>query len=186
MKRRNKITRAFSVGLGWGLATAVCWVAVCSSCTKPDNCKGVVCKNKGTCADGFCVCPSGVGGDTCQTIYRNFYDNKYAGTANVNTAHIGYTLIFSVPTTATNFLSMSLKVVKSASGLSDIPALPIALKPAANATKADFTVTAVTSGGFTYTGTGVLYAKQASLTLYKTPVAGADTTFICTDFIVVP
>ncbi len=173
-------------GLFMVLVFAIAGVIMHSSCKKTDNCAGVVCQHNGKCGDGFCMCPSGVGGDTCQTIFCNLYDNKYAGSANVNTAHIGYTLIFSVPATTTSFLSMSLSVVKSSNGSTTIPVLPVVLNSTSTATNANFNITPTTVGGFTYSGTGILYAKQASLTLYKTPAAGADTTYICTNFNLVP
>ena len=154
-----------------------------ASCKKGDNCAGVSCMHTGTCSDGFCVCPTGVGGDTCQKIFREYYDNKYVGTANVNTAHITYRLVFSIPATTSNFVSMQLSVQTGAGGATNIPVLPLVLNNPTS-TVGNFNITPTTVGGYTYTGTGTVYAKLASLELHKTPAAGADTTYICTNFAV--
>ena len=170
------------VGLSLVPVLATALLVVHSSCKRDDNCKGVVCQHKGTCSSGFCVCPSGVGGDTCQTIYSHLYDNKYSGTANVNTAHIGYTLIFSVPANAASFRSMSLSVIKGTGGASNIPVLPVVLGTTTNSISADVSIAATTIGGATYSGNGTLYANQGSLTLTKTQAGTPDTTYVCANF----
>ena len=165
------------------LAVLVSGLLFYTSCKKQDNCEGVTCFHTGFCADGFCVCPTGVGGDTCQNIFREYYDNKYVGTANVNTAHKSYRLVFSIPASTSSFVTMQLTVQDGAGGATNIPVLPIVLNNP-SPTVANFNITSTTVGGYTYTGSGKVYAKLASLTLHKTPAAGADTTYICTDFAV--
>ena len=47
-----------------------------SSCKK-DACKGVVCKNKGTCSGGNCSCPTGFSGNRCELSTIVFKNNTY-------------------------------------------------------------------------------------------------------------
>ncbi len=154
-----------------------------ASCKKQDNCSGVACVNTGYCADGFCVCPTGVGGDTCENVFRKAFANTYAGSANVNTAHKNYRLVFSIPATTSNYVAMQLTLQDGAGGATSIPVLPLTLSNP-TLTTGNFNITSTTVGGYTYTGNGTVYAKLASLTLYKTPASGVDTTYICTNFAV--
>ena len=39
------------------------------SCNR-DKCKTIVCANNGVCNQGTCICPSGYGGNNCETILR--------------------------------------------------------------------------------------------------------------------
>jgi hypothetical protein len=151
------------------------------SCKKQNSCAGLVCLNKGSCTDGFCVCAVGVGGDTCQDIFRKSYDNTYGGTANVNSAHITYRLVFSIPPVTTDFVTMALTVETGGGGATNIPLLPIVLSNP-TATMGSFNITATTANGATYSGSGTLYAKTASLTLYKTVGSSTDTTWVCANF----
>ena len=171
------------LGFGMMLAFVVLGLVLYSSCKRGNNCDGVLCVNTGHCADGFCVCPTGTGGDSCEITFRTLYANKYAGSANVNTAHLGYTLVFSVPPSAVGFLSMELTVLKTAGGATDIPSLPLLLSSSATATSGPFTISPVTINGTTYNGTGVLYAKAMSMTLYKSRPGVIDTTYVCDNFV---
>ncbi len=152
-----------------------------TSCKKQNNCSGVVCLNKGTCSDGFCICPTGVGGDTCESIFADFYANTYGGTANVNTGHIPYLLVFSIPAGTNDFTTMALTVKNGAGGATNIPTLHVVLN-SPTATIGNFNIPTTTINGATYSGNGILYAKLASLTLYKTVTSGTDTTYICNNF----
>ncbi len=168
---------------GLAIALSVLVLSLYTSCKKQNNCTGLVCLNKGTCSDGFCVCPTGVGGDTCEAIFKDSYANTYGGSANVNTAHIGYLLVFSIPAAPVDFVTMALTVENGASHATNIPVLPLVLiNP--TSTQGNFNITPTTANGATYTGTGTVYAKLASLTLYKTATSGTDTTYICSNFAV--
>ena len=46
--------------------TIMIFMATISACKK-DPCKGIVCKNGGTCANGDCNCPTGYTGSDCGT-----------------------------------------------------------------------------------------------------------------------
>src|SRR5580658_8335639 len=75
-----------------------------TSCSK-DACKGVTCLNYGTCGGGICRCDSGLGGPTCEIIYRNLYANTYLGNGTDDSGHqyINNTLVFATGTDTTNF-----------------------------------------------------------------------------------
>lgn len=49
-----------------------------TSCTK-DGCESLQCKNGGTCADGFCSCPSGWDGAECENKVTARYIGTYWG-----------------------------------------------------------------------------------------------------------
>ena len=167
--------------LGLTIAIGFFAASLYTSCKKQNNCAGVSCMNKGHCADGFCVCPTGVGGDTCENIFKKSYANTYGGTAYVNTNHIAYRLVFSIPSTATDFVTMALTVESGSGAATNIPVLPVVLVNPTS-TVGNFNITATTINGATYTGSGTLYAKLASLTLNKTVTSGIDTTYICSNF----
>jgi hypothetical protein len=49
-----------------------------ASCSK-DSCESLQCKNGGTCAAGFCSCPTGYEGAECETKVTARYIGTYAG-----------------------------------------------------------------------------------------------------------
>lgn len=50
-----------------------------SSCSSKDSCDTLVCQNGGTCAGGFCNCPTGFDGPQCENRITDRYIGKYAG-----------------------------------------------------------------------------------------------------------
>ncbi len=163
------------------ISAGVVTLSLYTSCKKNNNCSGVNCQNKGTCSDGFCICPAGVGGDTCQSIFKESFANTYGGSAGVNTVHIPYLLVFSIPPTPVDFTTMALTVKTGGGGATNIPLLRVVLN-SPTATVGNFSIPTTTINGATYSGNGILYAKYASLTLYKTVTSGTDTTYICNSF----
>lgn len=57
-----------------GIATTVLYTA----CEK-DSCTDLKCKNGGSCAEGFCRCPSGYEGSECETKTATRFLGTYAG-----------------------------------------------------------------------------------------------------------
>ena len=163
------------------ISAGVLTLSLYTSCKKNNNCSGVHCQNKGTCSDGFCVCPAGVSGDTCQEVFKDSYANTYGGSASVNTVHIPYLLVFSIPATPTDFVTMALTVENGAGSATNIPTLRVVLNNPSE-TVSNFSIPTTTINGVTYSGNGTLAAKLASLTLYKTGPSIADTTYICNNF----
>ncbi len=50
-----------------------------TSCVK-DSCTDLKCKNAGSCADGYCHCPSGYEGAECETKIATRFLGRYVGT----------------------------------------------------------------------------------------------------------
>jgi len=171
----------FRIVLTGVMLTGVITLSLYTSCTKQNNCNGVHCQNKGSCSDGFCICPTGVSGDTCQTIFADLYANTYSGTGNVNTGHIPYKLVFSIPSGSNDFTTMALTIKNSTGSATNIPTLRVVLNNP-TATTGVFNIPTATINGVTYSGNGTLYPKLASLTLYKVVTSGTDTTYICNNF----
>ena len=143
-----------------------------SSCTK-DDCKGVTCLNGGTCSGGTCTCKSGIGGNSCETIYRNSYANQYKGTGTDNTGstYTNFKLGFTTGTDTSDYTKMQLSVITSSG--SAYVTVPIVLS-ANTASGSVFTVTSTTIDTLTYTGSGTVSASTATLTLTESaPHSGA-------------
>lgn len=134
-----------------------------TSCSK-DECKDVVCQNGGTCADGKCTCPTGIGGTNCETIYRTTYSNTYIGNGSDNSTPVntytGWRMVFS--TVGTDLTKMEV-VLKDNTSL-PVVTLPITLTTI-EASGSVFTVTSTVANGYTYTGTGNVSGTVASITL---------------------
>jgi hypothetical protein len=139
-----------------------------TSCSK-DACKGVTCINNGTCSGGTCSCPSGAGGNNCQTIYRILYtmpNGTYTGLGAKDTGSIApdsATMVFSVPQD-TIYTNMTLVITDSANKILGA-SFPITLTNN-SASGSNFTITsAVAYDTFSITGTGSISTTQASVTL---------------------
>ncbi len=70
------------------LITACAFVGIASSvlytaCEK-DACTDLQCKNGGSCADGYCRCPSGYEGASCETRIVDRFIGSYIGTTRCN------------------------------------------------------------------------------------------------------
>lgn len=147
---------ALSAALTFGALSAVMY----TSCNN-DPCKDVVCQNGGTCADGNCTCPTGVGGTNCETIYRTTYTNTYKGNGSDNATPANtYTDWKAVLTTVGTDLTKMELVLKDNVG-NAIVTLPITFTTF-SATSSTFTVTSTVANGFTYTGTGTINATTLS------------------------
>ncbi len=134
-----------------------------TSCTK-DECKDVVCQNGGTCSGGNCTCPTGVGGDKCETIYRTTYTNTYIGnvTDNGTPANTYTNWRMSFATTGTDLTKMEIVLKDNTSA--PVVTLPIVLSNFTS-TGSVFTITSTVANGATYTGTGNVSSTIASMTL---------------------
>jgi hypothetical protein len=154
-----------------------------TSCSK-DACKGVTCQNGGTCSGGNCTCPVGTSTtDNCTTIYRSSYNNTYAGTGTDNTGgtYTNFRMVFSTPSSSTDFVTMNLTIEDATGGSAGVPVLTVVLSNF-TASGSAFTVTSTTSAsGLTYTGTGSISATSATLTLQEAG-SGSTTTYSFSNF----
>ena len=164
---------ALSALLTVGTISAVLY----SSCTK-DACKGVTCQNTGTCSGGTCTCPSGVGGFSCETVYRTNYTNTYKGNGSATGAadtlsYANSSMTFGASDTVLTKMSLSLQTNANA-GLPSTYTVVLANNTATGST---FTIQPATVDSFTFTGTGTVTPSTASMTIVKTKVTGTSTTF---------
>jgi len=143
-----------------------------SSCSK-DACKGVTCLNNGTCSGGNCTCPSGIGGNSCETVYRTLYAYSYVGngTDNFGGTYTSNKLTFTTGSDTTDYTKMSMQWFDHAGA--SVVTLPITLS---NNTSngSNFSVVMTVVDTFTYTGTGTISGNTVSLSLTEaTPHAPA-------------
>lgn len=163
------------------LTLGVFGVVLYTSCTK-DACKDVTCQNGGTCSGGNCTCPVGTGGpdNRCEVIYRSSYTNTYVGTGTDNgTPVFTYTnwrFIFAVPSSSTDFTTMTLTVQDNTGASVGIPVLTITLGNI-TATGSTFTIASAVNGTDTYTGTGTITGTTASVIITQTPTTGSAITY---------
>lgn len=153
---------------------------VYTSCNK-DECKDVVCQNGGTCSEGKCTCPTGIGGDKCETIFRTTYANTYVGNGTDNATpsntYTNWRMSFSTVGTDVTKMELILKDNTSA----PVITVPVTLSNTTT-TGSVFTITSTVSGGYTYTGTGNISGTIASMTLTeKENATGATTTYTFTN-----
>lgn len=100
-----------------------------TSCSK-SACSGVTCLNTGTCTGGMCTCPTGAGGNNCQTIYRLTYANPsstYVGFGAKDTGSLhpdSATMVFTTPPD-TIYSNMTLAIRDSSNHIFAV--LPITL-----------------------------------------------------------
>jgi hypothetical protein len=164
------------IALGAFLTISAFCAVLYTSCTK-DKCKDVTCQNGGTCSDGNCVCPTGVTGTNCETLYRTSYANTYKGTGTDNSGgtYTNFRMVFGVLSSTTDFVTMTLTIQDAAGGAVGVPVMNITL---ANFTTsgATYTIVSETSAGFTYTGTGSISGTTASMTLNEAPTGGGSST----------
>jgi len=144
--------------------------AVLYTSCNPDECKDVVCQNGGTCNAGTCTCPTGVGGDKCETIYRTTYVNTYKGNGSDNEGDTYTDWRATFSTVGTDLTKMEF-ALKSNTGAT-IVTLPVTLSDM-KSTGSVFTITSTTIGTETYTGTGTISSSVCSITL--TEKSGSST-----------
>ena len=141
---------------------------VYTSCNK-DECKDVVCQNGGTCSEGKCTCPTGAGGDKCETVFRTTYTNTYIGngTDNEGDTYTGWRATFS--TVGSDITKMEF-ALKDATGAA-VVTLPIVLSDT-KTTGSVFTITSTSQLGATYTGTGTITSTVCTITLNEKENSG--------------
>jgi hypothetical protein len=161
MNIKKKIMKLFKqIALSAFLTLSAFCAILYSSCSK-DGCKGVTCLNGGTCGGGICSCPTGLGGNNCQTVYRLLYANTYEGIAtyDIIRADTNNTMVFTAGLDS-NYTEMKLVWNDTTSHIT----MPIVLSDN-SANGSVFTITATTVDTITYTGSGTVNAIVASLTL---------------------
>jgi hypothetical protein len=163
------------------LTVGIFSVVLYTSCSK-DACKGVTCQNGGTCSGGNCVCPTGTTGNNCETIYRLSFDHTYVGTGSDNTGgtYTNFRMVFSTPSSSTDFVTMNLTIQDATGGSAGVPVLTITLS-SFSTSGANYTITSTTNAGLTYTGTGTISATSASMTLQEAG-SGTTTTYTFSNF----
>ena len=156
------------IALGAFLTISVFCAVIYTSCSK-DACKAVTCLNFGTCNGGICKCKTGIGGNNCETIYRNLYANNYKGIATYNIvgADPNTILTFNAPNDTADFTKM--EVVWKNPGL-PIVTLPVTITNS-SPTGSNFMIVANTPvDTLLYNGSGSVNGTTASMTLTKTPI----------------
>lgn len=179
------------IAISFLLTAGIFCAVLYASCSK-DACKGVTCINGGMCSSGACFCPKpGIGGNSCEIIYRNLYSYPYLGvvsaTGNYDSLHtvtdslcINQVLLFSAGNDTSNFENMTLQWKDSSGTL--LLTMPITLSNNST-TGSDFTVPPVTSDTFTYSGKGNVSVVNASLNLVRSHPHGKSTiTFLFNNF----
>ena len=148
-----------------------------TSCTK-DECKSVTCLNGGTCSGGSCTCKSGIGGNSCETVYRNLYANNYQGTATDNGGftYTNHRLNVTTGNDTSDYTKMSVQWASATNN--GIVTLPVVISNN-TASGSVFTVTRTTVDSFTYTGTGTISASAINMTLTE---ATPNTTAVIISF----
>jgi hypothetical protein len=142
-----------------------------TSCSK-DGCKGVTCLNYGTCAGGICQCDTGLGGPTCEIVYRNLYANTYIGNGTDDSGHqyFSNTLAFTTGTDTSNFNTMQLTWTNPGGITVDFGQIMLSnnLASGSNFTVTQTSVITVISGTvdtFTFSGGGSVNGNVASISL---------------------
>lgn len=143
------------------LAAVIFGAGLYSSCSK-DACKGVTCINKGLCSGGNCTCQKGIGGLSCELIYRDAYANLYkgSGTSDSGDIYIDNTMTF---TSGADSDYTQMQVAWNNFG-PHIITMPITLANFSSS-GATFTVTSTKIDTVTYTGTGTVSSTSASMNL---------------------
>jgi hypothetical protein len=170
------------ITLGIALTLSVFSIAIYSSCTK-ETCKGITCLNNGSCNGGTCYCKPGMGGGNCEVIYRKKYAATYGGNAHYDVSVLdtglvdsnfsayseaNHLLVFMAGADTTNFNKMQLVWSRPAKA-----AVSIDVLLANNTTNGStFTITPVTVDTFTYSGSGNVNGKTASLNLIQSHPKG--------------
>lgn len=141
-----------------------------SSCSK-DTCGAVTCLNKGTCSGGLCMCTEGIGGNNCETIYRNKYAYVYSGNASfassvIDSAYVNFidtnnTLSFAPTNDTTNYNTMML----TWRGTGSYGATMAITLSNNNSAGSNFTIEKTVVDTVYYTGSGTVSSNSASLTL---------------------
>ena len=176
--------KPFSVVLLTAVFTISIMLGVYTSCTK-DACKGLTCLNTGACSGGVCQCPTGVGGNNCEVVYRNNYVNTYEGNAVADTlfadsvanvkvavAYNNSKLSFDTSGT-TSLVNMNMSLQDSLGFLNMTFSITLGNLSTNGST---FSIEPVEINGFHYSGNGTISATLATLSL----TAVADTSLHAT------
>lgn len=162
--------RPFRIMILSALLVVCSFCMVYVSCTK-DACKGVNCLNSGTCSGGVCQCPTGVGGNDCETIYRSAYVNTYMGNGKGDTlfadtikksvAYFNSTMTFDTNGT-TSLLQMNLTFRDTGGRVPLKFSITLSNQTIAGST---FTIQPTATNGFHFSGSGSISASTASFDL---------------------
>ena len=149
------------------------FMGVYSSCTK-DACKGTTCLNTGTCSGGICSCPTGVGGNNCEIVYRNSYVNIYEGNGKCDTllpdssstvktsqGFVNSTLTFDTSGT-TSLVNMNMTLRDSLGLVNMMFSITLGNLTANGST---FSIEPTAINGLHFSGTGTISATVATLSL---------------------
>jgi len=172
------------------LVTGIFCAVLYTSCQK-DVCKGVTCLNNTNCSGGSCICPPGIGGSNCQTIYRNLYAFSYKGVVTASSVNdtnhvivdsncVNNTLVFVAGNDTMNYNNMQLTWNDSTG--KQVLNMQITLSNN-SPNGSDFTVDSATSDTFTYSGTGNVNTVSASMSLTRShPNGPSQVVFLFNNF----
>jgi len=149
------------VGLSILSAFAVALVMFINACTS-DPCKDVTCLNGGTCVSGTCNCTDGYEGTDCSTEWRAKFEGTFLLSGTDNAGYTYSNLTTTVASSSTGVLKMIITVAGTYT-------FTVTLTSSTT-----FTIDALTSGGFSYTGQGDINGTTLSLTINQTDNATGD------------
>jgi len=158
------------IALSIVLTLSVFGAVLYTSCSK-SACKAVTCLNNGTCSGGTCVCPSGIGGNNCETVYRKIYSGNYKGFATyTDTNHV---VIRTDTNNSLTFLSYNdsnyTKMQMQWSRPGSVGAITRITLSNNTASGSSFSVEEFLIDSFIYTGSGSINANTVSINLIATP-----------------
>jgi hypothetical protein len=160
------------ITLGAILTLGVFFAVIYTSCSK-DQCGDITCLNKGTCMGGICKCATGIFGANCESIYRKTYSGAYVGLPPDDPASDTTNILVFVPSEdTTNYNTMDVIWIDT-SGASKV-ILPIELKNNSSA-GSNFSISPVTYGYLTYTGTGSVNSTIANMQIREADTNGVVT-----------
>lgn len=142
-----------------------------SSCAK-DQCGAIQCINHGMCNNGACRCLPGTGGANCQTIYRDAYRGMYRGLPpNDSTSTNTHSLEFRYTDGDTLYKEMDLLWIDENN--QTVANVQINFMEQ-SLTSSTFSVVPTTAGGVTYSGTGTVNDRTATVQMKRTYAGGGQ------------
>ncbi len=163
--------------LGLFVVVAIAGTAIYSSCSKSkDSCSGITCNHGGSCSNGVCTCPAGLGGSYCDTVFRTTYANIYTGNGTDNEsparAFNNYRVTLNYNNDAVYAgMTLQAEIVNGAGNYKTHFNAPIVLS-SCTSSGSQFTITpTVNANGFRISGSGTISTSVVSMTVNEADTA---------------